>query len=60
MDWMNDNDEKINLDIIFEMMDWKNNQEIQDKGVELAKNVSDISDFVSPMYRGKSVSENCA
>lgn len=49
-----------NIDEIMEMLDWNNSEEIQQKGVELAKNIKSISAFVQPNDPGKSVWENCA
>jgi len=49
-----------NIDEIMEMLDWNNSEEIQQKGIELAKNIKSISAFVQPNDPGKSVWENCA
>ena len=49
-----------NIDEIMDMLDWNNSEEVQQKGVELAKNIKNISAFVQPNDPGKSVWENCA
>ena len=49
-----------NIDEIMEMLDWNKSDEIQQKGIELAKNIKHIASFVLPCESGKSVLENCA
>ena len=49
-----------NIDEIMDMLDWNNNEEVQQKGVELAKSIKSISAFVHPNDPGKTVWENCA
>ena len=50
------------IDKIMEMLDWNNSSEIQNRGVELAKNVKSINVFLQPLHPGcnKNVWENCA
>ena len=49
-----------NIDEIMDMLDWNNSEAVQQKGVELAKNINNICAFVQPNAPGKSVWENCA
>jgi len=45
-----------------DMLDWNNSIEMQQKGIELAKDVKSINVFILPMHPGcnKNVWENCA
>lgn len=51
-----------NIDEIMDMLDCNNSVEIQEKGIELAKNVKCINVFILPKHLGcnKNVWENCA
>lgn len=51
-----------NIDEIIELLDWNNDVEIQQKGIELAKNIKDITVFIKPKHHNysKMVWENCA
>ena len=50
------------IDEIMKMLDWNNSVEIQQKGVELAKDIKTINAFILPLHEGcnKNVWENCA
>ena len=48
------------IDEIMDMLDWNNSEEVQQKGIELAKNIKSLNAFVFPGYPNKSVWENCA
>jgi hypothetical protein len=50
------------IDEIMEMLDWNNNLEVQQKGVELGGKIKTINAFILPMHSGcnKNVWENCA
>ena len=50
------------IDKIMDMIDWNNSIEIQEKGIELAKNVKCINVFILPKHSkcNKNVWENCA
>lgn len=47
-----------NIDEIIEMLDWENSNEVQEKGISLAKGVKCISAFLQP--DGKNLWDNCA
>lgn len=49
----------INIDDIYEMLNWKNDTEIQLKGMSMAQNIDDLSLFIQPKAE-PSVWENCA
>ena len=51
-----------NIDEIMNMLDWNNNAETQQKGIELAKDIKSINVFILPMHPGcsKNVWDNCA
>lgn len=49
-----------NIDEIMDMLDGNNSEAIQQKGIELAKNIKNINVFLQPAYLGKLVWENCA
>ena len=51
-----------NIDEIMDMLDCNNSVEIQEKGIELAKNVKCINVFILPKHLGcnKNVWKNCA
>ena len=50
------------IDKIMDMIDCNNSIEIQEKGIELAKNIKSINAFILPVHPGcnKNVWENCA
>ena len=51
-----------NIDDIMDMLSWNNSEEIQSKGIELAKNVRSLNVFIQPInqFHGKDVWDNCA
>lgn len=49
----------LDIDQIFEMLSWNNDNEMQIKGIEEAKKVKHLSVFLQPI-ESKSVWENCA
>lgn len=50
-----------NLEQIMQMLDWKNDKKTQQKGIEYAQKIVDISKFIQPEeYGNKSIWENCA
>ena len=51
-----------NIDEVMDMLDCNNDVEIQEKGIELAKNVKCINVFILPKHSkcNKNVWENCA
>ena len=48
-----------NIDKIFEQLSWNNSEEIQQAGIETAKEIKYLSVFIMPI-ENKSVWENCA
>lgn len=50
------------IDEIMDMLDGNNSTEIQEKGIELAKNIKCINVFILPLHKdcNKNVWENCA
>lgn len=52
----------MNLDVIFPMLDWNNTVEIQQKGIEIANDIKDISSFILPITNkyNKNIWDNCA
>lgn len=51
----------VNIDYIFELLDWNNNSEKQNIGIQLANSVKCISVFLQPGWPyGKNVWDNCA
>lgn len=49
------------IDEIIEMLNWGNPEEVQEKGIELAKQVKHVHIFVQPiMDNAKAYWENCA
>lgn len=53
---------KYNIDEIMQMLDWNNEKQIQQKGIEKAKDVKCLSAFMQPLDKeyNKNVWENCA
>ena len=51
----------IDIDYIFRLFDWNNSNNVQSKGLELAKEVKCISVFIQPGNPyGKNIWDNCA
>ena len=49
------------IDEIIKMLDWNNSIEVQEKGIELARDIKCINAFMFPVYKySKSVWGNCA
>ena len=48
------------IDVIMDMLDWNQSEDIQQKGIELAKRIKNINAFVFPKMPNKNVWENCA
>lgn len=49
------------IDEIIKMLDWNNSIEVQEKGIELARDIKCINAFMFPVYKNsKSVWGNCA
>ena len=48
-----------NIDIIYNMMDWQNDEALQKSGRALAENLVDLSPLIMPIGK-KSIWENCA
>ncbi len=49
-----------NIDEIIEMLDWNNEEKIQEEGLKLANQIKHIDIFIQPKNKGKSIWENCA
>lgn len=51
-----------NIDEILDMFDWNNSVEIQNQGLDCAKNIKSINVFLQPLdnRHNKNVWENCA
>ena len=50
---------EVSIDKIFEYLSWKNSNEIQKLGLELASNINNLSVLIMPI-ENKSIWENCA
>lgn len=47
--------------MIYQMLHWQNSENIQRKGIELAKKLTDLSPLILPIYEGsQSIWDNCA
>ena len=51
-----------NIDEIMNMLDWNNEEKVQNKGIEIARNIKCINVFLQPLHQGcsKNVWDNCA
>ena len=50
---------EVGIDKIFEYLSWDSNNEIQNRGIELASNINNLSVLIMPI-ENKSIWENCA
>lgn len=49
------------INMIYQMLHWQNPENIQRKGIELAKKLTDLSPLILPIYEGsQSIWDNCA
>ena len=49
------------INMIYQMLHWQNSENIQRKGIELAKKLTDLSPLILPIYEGsQSIWDNCA
>ena len=50
-----------NINMIYQMLHWKNPEDIQHYGIELAKKLTDLTPLILPIYgRSQSIWDNCA
>lgn len=52
----------MDIDVLFSMLDWNNTPEIQQKGIEIANGLNDISPLILPIHSkyNKNIWDNCA
>ena len=49
------------INMIYQMLHWQNSENIQRKGIELAKKLTDLRPLILPIYEGsQSIWDNCA